>query len=194
MKILLFLFILLVSIPKDSFSLEIKNSNEYLIDARGDDGDIYSTYISLNKKLDKMDATVSLFLDTQWNIDITDWEKLELGIKGEKYFFNYLYLSQSIQFISGEILDHMVFDINGESIDTTTTIGLYIPLVWDLYLKVFEDYSINLEEFRDEYCESGARVIYDPEGLYSLSIGWQHTDRIHEFDTDYVTIGLDLEF
>ncbi|MFH1479335.1 MAG: hypothetical protein ABIG92_06155 [Candidatus Omnitrophota bacterium] len=193
-KILLLLFVLIFNCLERSYPIEIKNKNECLIDARGDDGDIIYNRISIDKKTSIQDLTLSAFTESQWNLDISDWEKLTLGIKLKKDFLKYLYINQSAQLISGKILDYMAFDTDSTSIDTTTGIGLKFPIRWGFSFDIFEEYSINLENLTAEYCESGARLIYTPKDMYSLSFGWRHIDRIHNLDTDYVTLGLDLHF
>jgi hypothetical protein len=174
--------------------VEIEDRNEYLIDTRGDDGDIYLNRLSLHKKLDSPDIETSLFAETQWNIETSEWEKLLLGLEARKLLWTYLYLGQSIQLISGEILDYVTFEVKSNSVDTTTKIGLHLPLIKDFSFLACEEYSFNLEEGRDEYCETIAEISYSPKPSYSIGVGWRHTDRIHNFDTDYVSLSLALRF
>ncbi len=51
------------------FSLDLNTIDEYLLDIRGDDGDIYRSCITLNKKIESPEIEVSEFLDTQWNLE-----------------------------------------------------------------------------------------------------------------------------
>lgn len=176
------------------YPLEIQERNEYLFDVRDDDGDIYLNHLSLHKRLDSPNIEISAFAEAQWNFDTDEWEKLMLGVEAGKYLWRYLYIAQSIQLISGQILDYMVFDINNKSIDATTKIGLLLPLLKDLSLRLFEEYSLNIEEGKDEYNEVGAEVIYNFKDSLSVGIGWRHTDRIHNLDTDYVSSSLTLRF
>jgi len=173
---------------------EMKNRIDYLVDARGDDGDLCLNRFSLHKKLDSPDMEISGFLEAQWNLETDEWEKLLFGIEAGAWPWKYLYIGQSLQSISGEMLDYMAFDANGDSIDTTTKISLEIPLVKEFSLRVFEEYSVNIEKGRDEYCEAGTEVSYSPKDSYSIAIGWRHTDRIHNFDTDYMSSSLTLRF
>jgi hypothetical protein len=177
-----------------AFSTEIKDRNEYLFDTRGDDGDIYLNRLSLHKKLDPPDIETSLFAETQWNIETSEWEKLLFGLEARKLLWKYLCLSQSIQLVSGEILDYVNFEVSSNSIDTTTKIGLHLPLIKNFSFLACEEYSFNLEEGRDEYCESIAEISYNHKDYLSIGIGWRHTDRIHNFDTDYVSSSLMLRF
>ena len=176
------------------YASEIRDRNEYLVDVRGDDGDIYLNRLSLHKKMDSSDIEISGFLEGQWNFEIDEWEKVMLGVEAGAYLWQYLYIGQSVQSISGHMLDYMAFDANNNSIDTTTKIRLDLALLKDLSLHIFEEYSINIEEGRDEYCETGAEVSYSPKDSYSIGIGWRHTDRIHNLDTDYVSSSLTLRF
>ncbi|MFC1624065.1 hypothetical protein ACFL28_01920 [Candidatus Omnitrophota bacterium] len=198
MKTILRLSIVLISLQLvyvgSICALEIKNENKYLIDARGDDGDIYLNRLSLHKKLDRHEIELSFFGEAQWNFEISEWEKLTLGLETGKFFREYLYVGQSVQFISGEILDYMAFDANSNSIDTTTKIRLLLPLAEHFSLRLFEEYALNLEKGRDESNEIGTEVIYSPKDSYSVGIGWHHIDRIHNFDTDYVSLSLTLNF
>jgi len=177
-----------------AYSLDITDRNEYLYDVRNDDGNIYRNRLSIHKKLDAHDIDISGFGEAQWNFDLNNWEKLMLGAEIEKKLSKYLYIGQSFQFISGEILDYMAFSANSRSIDTTTKIIFKYPLLEYLDLKLFEEYSINLEKGRDECNEIGVEIIYNLKDSYSLGVGWRHTDRIHNFDTDYVTSSVKLRF
>ena len=174
--------------------IETRNRSEYLVDARGDDGDLCLNRLSVHKKLDTPDIEISGFGEAQWNLETDEWEKLLLGIEAGIRPWQYLYIGQSVQSISGHMLDYMAFDANNNSIDTTTKIRLDLALLKDLSLHIFEEYSINIEEGRDEYCETGAEVSYSPRDSYSIGIGWRHTDRVHNFDTDYVSSSLTLRF
>jgi len=195
LKILLILGLIQLSLINPAYSYEIKERNEYLLDARGDDGDIYLNRLSLHKKLDFLDLDLSGFGEAQWNFKQDDWEKLLIGLEASTYLWKYLYISQGIQFISGQILDHMTFNPNNKSIDTTTKIGINIPFLKDFSFKLWEEYSFNLEELENEYAESLAEVTYSPNNSsYSIGIGWRHTDRIHNFDSDYVTSSFTLRF
>ena len=173
-------------------ALDITDRNEYLYDVRGDDGDIYRNRLSIHEKLDAYNIDISGFGEAQWNFDLNDWEKLMLGVEVEKKLFKYIYIGQSFQFISGQILDYMVFNPDSRSIDTTTKIIFKYPLLKYLDLKLFEEYSVNLEEGKDECNEIGAEFIYNLKDFCSLGVGWRHTDSIHSFDSDYITSSVKL--
>ena len=175
-------------------AIDITDRNEYLYDVREDDGNIYRNRLSIQKTLDTYDIGISGFGEIQWNFKLNDWEKLMLGAEIEKKIFKYFYVGQSLQFISGQMLDYMVFDADSRSIDTTTKIIFKYPLLEYLDLKLFEEYSINLEEGRDECNEVGAEIIYNLKDSCSLGVGWRHIDRIHTLDTDYVTSSIKLRF
>lgn len=192
--ILLILFSTHSLLINPAYAWEIKDRNEYLLDTRGDDGSIYLNRLSAHQKLDSFDIEISGFAEAQWNFEIDDWEKLMLGFGASKYLWKYLYLSQSIQFISGEILDYMNFSVNSNSFDATTKIGLNMPFLKNFALDISEEFSFNLEKGRDEYCESVAEVLYSPKDFLSIGIGWRHTDRIHNLDTDYVGSSITLRF
>ena len=177
-----------------ALSLEIKDRNEYLIDVRSDDGDIYLNRFSAHKKIDPLDLDINGFSEVQWNFDTTELEKMIAGLETQKIFWNHLYASQSIQYISGQMLDHMTFGSNSNSIDATTSFGFYVPFYENFALQLIEQFSLNLEKGRGEYCETIAEVTYDFKDSYSFGIGWRHTDRIHAFDSDYVTASLELKF
>ncbi len=194
MKIVLALLLMLVLFVNPGFTVEVENRIEYLVDARSDDGDIALERFSISKKFKATDIKASIFTEAQWNTETDDWEKLLAGVEASKSFWEYFYVSQSIQLISGEMLDYLVFDVNGQSLDTTTKIGVKLPFLEDFSLSIFEEYSVNLEKGRDEYCETIAEVQYAPVDLFSVGIGWRHTDRIHALDTDYVSTSFTLRF
>jgi len=192
-KILLSAVILFSSaIP--AFSMELNTRDEYLFDVRKDDGDIYRSRISLDKKITAPEVEISAFVESQWNLDTDEWEKVLLGIEAGKTFWEYLYMGQSLQLISGQMLDYMAFDADSKSFDTTTKIKLTLPITECFSFCAFEEYSINVAKGRDEINEIGSEIIYDPGKLFSVSVGWRHTDRIHNFDTDYASMSLSFHF
>ncbi|MFC1666869.1 hypothetical protein ACFL0P_03240 [Candidatus Omnitrophota bacterium] len=190
---MLLIFIQLILI-NPIYALEISNRNEYLLDIRGDDGDIYLNKLSIHKKLDSPEIEISAFGEGQWNLDTDEWEKVLLGLEMGRTFWEYFYIGQSIQFISGEMLDYMAFSVNSNSIDTTTKIALNLSLAKDLSFRAFEEYSLNIEKGRDEFSETGVEIVYKFKDSHSVGIGWRHTDRIHNFDTDYISSSITLRF
>ncbi|MBU0759432.1 MAG: hypothetical protein KKA34_03635 [Candidatus Omnitrophica bacterium] len=173
---------------------EIKDRNEYLIDVRGDDGDIILNRFSLHNKLKPPGLEITAFGEAQWNTLTSEWEKITLGGETGKYIWKWLYIGQSIQFISGEMLDYMVFNTGNNSVDSTTTVAFDLPLRKNLSLCLFEQYATNLEKGRGEYCETGIELSYNFKESYTLGFGWRHTDRIHNLDTDYVSSSFTLSF
>lgn len=194
LKILLILISIHLTFINSVFALELNTRDEYLLDIRGDDGDIYRSYITLNKKIESPDVEISAFLDSQWNLETDKWEKVLLGVEVRKSLWQYLYVGQTLQLISGEMLDYMSFEVDNKSFDTTTKIGLKIPFLKYFSFNAFEEYSMNLEHGRDEYNEVGIEVVYTPRKLFSISLGWRHTDRIHNLDTDYASTALSFHF
>jgi len=192
------LFLILLSIQiiliNPSHANEISYRNEYLVDTRGDDGDILLSRVSFHKRLDSSDIDISFFTEGQWNLEIDDWEKVMLGIEGEKCLWKYLYVGQTLQVSSGQMFDYLAFDTDSKTIDTTTKIGFRFPLSEKVSFSIFEEYTLNPIKGRDEYCESGAEIIYRPKKSTSFGIGWRHTDRIHALDTDYLSTSLTLHF
>lgn len=194
MKILFILIFIQLIFINPIFALELNTRDEYLLDVRDDDGDIYRSHIAIDKKIESPELEISAFVDAQWNLETDKWEKVMLGAGVSKSLWQYLYIGQTLQLISGEMLDYMSFEVDNKSFDTTTKIGVRVPF-WDYFsLNASEEYSINLEELRDEYCESVAEVTYTPKKWITISLGWRHTDRIHNFDTDYATIGILFHF
>lgn len=195
MKILLSLLLIIsiLILAQNTYAIDIKNRNEYLVDTRGDDGDIYLNRLSTHKKLDKPELDLYFFAESQWNFENDDWEKLIAGFELGKSIGEYLYIGQSLQVISGNMLDLMVFDTNSSSVDTTTKVVLDFPILEQISFRIYEEYSINIEKGRDEYNELGAEVSYSPKEMFSIGFGWRHTDRIHTLDTDYVSLFFTLK-
>ena len=193
-KLLLILLFFQLILIGNVYALELKEKLEYLIDTRGDDGDLITNRISIHKKLEAPDIDISLFNDVQWNFDTSDWEKILFGVEASKPLGEYFFIGQSLQSISGQILDYMAFDADSYSFDTTTTIGITLPFLTHYSLRVWEEYSVNLEHGRDEYTETLAKINYAPKDSYSLGLGWRHTDRIHNLDTDYVSLSIQVDF
>ena len=194
LKSLLILIVLQPILANPLSALEVTARDEYMLDARGDDGDIYRSYISLDKKIESPSLNISLFLESQWHFDRDEWEKLLLGGEIRKSLWKYLYVGQSVQFVSGQMLDYVGFEIDNKSFDTTTKIKIDIPFLESFSFQAFEEYSFNLEELEGDYNELGAEIVFKPRNFFSIFLGWRHTDRIHNFDTDYATAGLSFHF
>ncbi|MBU4148735.1 MAG: hypothetical protein KKB52_00100 [Candidatus Omnitrophica bacterium] len=192
----LFIFLLCVNslFISPVYCWDIKDRNEYLLDVRGDDGDIILNRITLHNQLKSPELEMTAFSEAQWNIGTSEWEKITMGAEIGKYVYKWLYLGQSLQFMSGEMLDYMAFEVDNRSIDSTTKIAIGIPIIEDLCLRLFEEYSINIEKGKEEYCEIGIELNYDIRGYCSIGIGWRHTDRIHNFDSDYISSSIILNF
>ena len=87
-------------------ALDIKYRNEFLKDVRSDDGNIYLNRISLYKNIAPLNVEISGFGEAQWNIKTQAWEKITAGFEAKKHLFEYFYFGESLQFISGKILDY----------------------------------------------------------------------------------------
>ncbi len=194
LKLFLILFSIQIIFLNPSHADEINYRNEYLVDTRGDDGDILLSRVSFHKRLDSSDIDISFFTEGQRSLEINDWEKVMLGMECGKYLWEYLYIGQTIQVSSGQIFDYLAFDTDSKTIDATTKIGLQFPLSEKVSFSIFEEYTLNPIKGRDEYCEAGAEAVYRPKKSLSFGIGWRHTDRIHALDTDYVSTSFTLHF
>lgn len=194
LALLLFLLSINFTFINPAHCWSVKDKSEYLFDARGDDGDLILNRLSLHNKLESYNLEITAFGEAQWNIETTEWEKITTGAEIGRTFWQWLYIGQSIQFISGEMLDFMVFDTDNNSIDSNTRIAIKFPLVKNLSFSMFEEYATNLEKGRGEYCETGVELSYNLNKGCLLGFGWRHTDRIHNLDTDYVSTSLTLSF
>lgn len=203
MKIILKLFLAVLSshiilIPS-AYPIQIENKTEFRLDARGDDGDIEVSKLSAVRHISSLNLAASGFCEGQWNFDISDWEKATAGIDLKTNFLKYLRYSQSIQLISGKILDYMAFEAHNQSIETVSAIQLVVPIFKNLFNKRIniqfdEEYSFNLEESQAGLNEVGIKINYSFSTNKTLGIGWWHTDRIHNFDTDYASTSFTLKF
>jgi len=190
------LFIQLIFL-NPAYSLDIKDRDDFLKDVRSDDGNIYLNRLSLYKNIDSFD--VACFGEAQWNLKTKVWEKITAGLEAEKCFLKYLYLGQSAQYISGEILDFMTFSPGDMSTETTTKLSAIFPIFKNsmkekLSMRFWEEYSYNLERGAAGLNEIGIEFNYNLKKEISLGFGWRHTDRIHNFDTDYCSTSLTLKF
>lgn len=192
--LLLFINSLFITFITPAYCWVAKDRNEYLFDARGDDGDLLLNRLSIHDQIKRHELEVSFFAEAQWNIETSEWEKIISGGEIGKYLRKWLYIGQSIQFISGEMLDYMGFDVDANSIDSTTTFALDISLAKDLSIYMFQQYTTNLEKGVGEYSETGIELNYDIKDSCSVGFGWRHTDRIHNLDTDYVSSSVTLNF
>lgn len=193
LKILLISALLIFSISP-AYCIDVKDRNEYLWDTRHNDGDIYLNRVSIYKNLKPFDVQISGFGETQWNFDKGNWEKISAGVQLEKYFLKYIYFEESVQFIAGQILDYMSFSSGNQSLEATTKVGFLFPLSKKISLKIWNEYSYNLEKGEAGLNELIVETHYKPNKVLEIAVGWRHTDRIHNFDTDYVTSSIALNF
>lgn len=180
-----------------AYGVDIKDRNEFLKDVRSDDGNIYLNRVSIHKDISSFD--IAYFGEAQRNLKTNVWEKLTAGFEAEKCFFKYLCAGESIQYISGEILDFMAFSPGNASMETTTRLSAIFPLFKNslkerFFMRFWEEYSYNLEKGEAGLNEVGIEFNYDLRKDISLGFGWRHTDRIHNFDTDYCSTSFTLKF
>lgn len=185
---------LLILIISPAYCSNIKDKNEYLWDTRGDDGDIYLNRFSIYKNLKPFDIEISGFGEIQWNFNTTKEEKIIAGVQVEKYLFKYVYLGESLQFIAGQILDYMSYRSENESIETTTKLGFLFPISKKLSFRIWDEYSYNLEKGTSGLNELLIETCYKVNKNLDIGIGWRHSDRIHNFDTDYCSTSFTLKF
>ena len=198
MKLLSYIILLSIQLIflNSAYSLDIKDRNEFLKDVRSNDGNIYLNRVSIYKNLDSF--YIACFGETQRNLKTNVWEKVTTGFEAEKCFFKYLYAGQSIQYISGEMLDFMTFSPGNQSIETTTKLSAIFPIFKNsmkekLSMRFWEEYSYNIEKGAAGLNEVGIEFNYNLKKEISLGFGWRHTDRIHNFDTDYCSTSITLK-
>lgn len=93
----------------------------------------------------------------------------------------------------------MTFGPGNNSFETTTKISAVFPvfkkpLKEKLSMRLWEEYSYNIEKSAAGLNEIGIEFGYDLKKDITLGFGWAHTDRIHNFDTDYCSTSLALKF
>lgn len=193
LKILL-ITLQLILIISPAYCINIKDRNEHLWDLRGADGNIYLNRFSIYKNLEPFDIEISGFGEIQWNFDISKEEKITSGVQVEKYLFKYVYLGESLQFIAGQILDYMSYRSENQSVETTTKLGFLFPLSKKISLRIWDEYSYNLEKGAAGLNELMVETYYKVNKNLDIGIGWRHADRIHNFDTDYCSTSFTLKF
>ena len=101
MKILLTSIFILVQLISLSpvYGINVKDKNEYLLDVRDDDGDIYLNRFSIYKNLKPFDIELSGFGESQWNFETANWEKITAGIELDKCLYKFIHVGGSVQFI-----------------------------------------------------------------------------------------------
>lgn len=179
-------------------AIEIKDRNEFLLDVRRDDN-IYLNRLSACEKSDPLDMELTAFVETQWNFGENDWDKITAGGEIGKYLWKYLYAGQSVQLINGLMLDYMTFNPSNTSFETVTKFDFKLPVLKNIFkenlsLRLWEEYSYNLEEGAAGLNEVGIETVYDLTKNASVTLGWRHSDRIHNFDSDYVSSSLAFLF
>ncbi|MBU1887785.1 MAG: hypothetical protein KKB46_01120, partial [Candidatus Omnitrophica bacterium] len=77
----LFIFLLFVNslFISPAYCWDIKDRNEYLLDVRGDDGDIILNRITFHNQLKSPELEMTAFSEAQWNLDTSEWEKITMG-------------------------------------------------------------------------------------------------------------------
>lgn len=196
---ILFMSAQLIFIANHAMGINLADRNEFLKDTRCDDGDIYLNRISAYKNYENSGVNLGCFGEIQRNTKKSLWEKITIGLEAEKRLFKYLNAGQSIQYISGEIMDFMTFSPGNQSIETTLKLNSIIPLSESLFkkrlaLRIWDEYSYNLEKGSAGLNETGIEFNCAFKENARLGFGWRHSDRIHNFDTDYCSASIYLEF
>lgn len=191
-------FVILLLTPfillNPAYSIDIKDKNSFLLDIRNDDNSIYLNRFSVSKNISRYNIKTSLFGESQWHFGTARWEKITSGIEAEKLFLKHVYCGESVHFIYGQLLDYMTFDPGRLSMEATTKLGFIFPLSKKLLFKIWNEYSYNLEQGSAGLNEVHIEIPYKVSKDLDFGIGWQHTDRIHAFDSDYATYFFDLHF
>jgi len=190
---LIILFIPLILL-NSAYGVDIKDKNSFLLDIRNKDNSIYLNRFSVSKNIPAYDIKASVFGEVQWHFGTSDWEKITSGVEAEKLFLKYIYCGESIHFISGQMLDYMTFQPGDMSAEATTKLGFIFPLSKKILFKVWNEYSYNLEKGAAGLNEVHIEIPYQITKNLGLGIGWQHTDRIHAFDSDYAASFFTLHF
>ena len=93
----------------------------------------------------------------------------------------------------------MTFNPGDTSAETTTKLSAIFPVFKNLlkeklFMRFWEEYSYNLEKGAAGLNEAGIEFSYDLKKNIYLGFGWRHSDRIHNFDTDYCSTSFTLKF
>lgn len=177
-----------------SYGAEIKDKNSFLLDIRNKDNSIYLNRFSVSKNIAGCNIKTSLFGEFQWHFGTSKWEKITSGLEAEKCFLRYIYCGESINFISGQILDYMTFDPGNMSVETITKLSFVFPVSKKLSFIIRNEYSYNIEKGSAGLNELFIEIPYQVNKNLDFEIGWRHTDRIHAFDSDYAVSSLTLHF
>lgn len=177
-----------------SYGAEIKDKNSFLLDIRNKDNSIYLNRFSVSTNIAGCNIKTSLFGEFQWHFGTSKWEKITSGLEAEKCFLRYIYCGESINFISGQILDYMTFDPGNMSIEAITKLGFIFPVSKKLSFIIRNEYSYNIEKGSAGLNELFIEIPYQVNKNLDFEIGWRHTDRIHAFDSDYAISSLILHF
>jgi hypothetical protein len=177
-----------------AYSVDIKNKNAFLLDIRNKDNSIQLDRFSVSKDISEYSIKASLFGEAQWHFGTSRWEKITSGAEIEKQLLKYVYCGESVNFISGQMLDYMTFSPGNMSVEAITKLGFAFPLTKRLLFRVWNEYSYNLEKGAAGLNEVHVEMPYKINKNLDIGIGWRHTDRIHAFDSDYAVSFFTLHF
>ena len=189
-KIFILVFILLLS--KYSFASELKVSQNFRYDTRGDE-DYYITRVQLDSEypLEKFNRKLkfSPFIEARYHLD---WDKVyraEVGIEAGVDIFDWFYFGESLQFAS--------LDPGKDRAEAETILVFSYPLKIDILkskLYAFEEHTFNLSAGQGTRNEVGGGISVKINDYIEALLGWRHVDRIHDFDSDQVETQITVTF
>ncbi len=195
LNVLLSLFIF-ISLTHFGLCAELQNQNEFRFDTSDDKDNIYLNRTSLNTSLDlpfiKEKLFSSLFFEPRWDFHIDRWYRVELGIELGRFIYKWFYVGESLQYVW--------LDPGNDIPEAETRLVFEKPIrLLNLYqdktkLRLFEEYTYDIEGGEATRNEAGLTLLYNPTKHSELGIGWRHVVRIHDFDSDQITTSMTFIF
>jgi len=182
-----------------------ENQHVLRISVRSDDDD-YNFYLTratafLEYNLAPLERSIRIspFVEYQHELDSNTWWRKETGAEiGTSFLNEQFYYGASFQHVWQQEENYTV-----EALDETTeweSRFVIMPrLNWWVFgekvkLRVFNEYTYDFSRGQGTISEVGGAVDWQLREDLKVPIGWRHTDRVHDFDSDTLELGALLSF
>ena len=173
-------------------NLQLEQMYGYDLQQEPETEDRYRLRLSADFPLDSnrksLQNCLSGFFEFRYNFDLNRIDHEQIGLAFLTSLHHWIQWKQSLQ--------QAILPSEKNRLETESSLLLNIPpptWKWKINLYVLEEYTyaLTLGEATDNEFSAGLRIPLKKLKT-TLLLGWHHLDRIHQFDSDFLELGLQL--
>lgn len=182
-----------------------ENKHTFRFGLRSDEDD-YDLYIAriqgyVDYDIELIDKVIkfSPFYEYQSNFGTNTWWRKEVGAEIGTFFFDeILYYGASFQHVWQKEENYLV-EKNTETTEWESRLVITPPINWWIFkdrvkLRIFDEYTYDFNRGQCTFNDIGVTFDVKVNDWLKIPIGWRHTDRVHDYDTDSAEISVLLSF